>query len=97
MKGLHKITILNYVLLSIAIFLSVGYFTIPCYFVFGYGLGDFIYTIPLLITTLLLFLLGIFFKDKVKSNISIPIIFGIILLFFIWTLVFNKGPEAPCV
>ena len=90
-----KIRFLNYSLLIVSVILSFGGVT-TCCLSYGHGLGDIVYLFPLWFLTFLYFILVIFFKNKIKSKGFIPVIYVIILSFFIINITLNKGPECSC-
>ena len=91
----NRIKILNYSFLIIAVILSFGGVS-TCCLSYGHGLGDILYLFPLWLLTFIYFILVVFLKRKIKESIFVPIIFGIILSFFIVNIFFNKGPECSC-
>lgn len=96
MKKENKLFILNIIQFLTLVILSFGN-SFSCCLTFGHGLGDVIYLIPLWLTTLVYFILIVGFSKKIKSGYNSLIIFGSILLLFLLKLIFNHGPECPCV
>ena len=92
-KSRNKYLIINILLLSLALILGLG---INCCLSFGYGLGDLFYLAPLWTINIIYFILMITRTKSFYNTPIPPIIFGSILLFFIYTIVFNHGPECPC-
>ena len=85
--------IINLVVILLAIIMCLGG---ECCLSHGYGLGDIIYQIPLMIITGLYVLL-LFGDRKTAFNTLVPpIIFTCILVVYILTLIFDRGGECPC-
>jgi len=91
----RKIIIVNIILIFIAIIMCFGG-GISCCLNYGYGLGDLAYLIPLFIFTVLYPILLLIFYKKSFHSIVPPIIFILVLSFFIFTLIFDRGPECSC-
>lgn len=90
-----RIQIINYSMFVIFIILSFGSPT-NCCLSFGHGLGDIVYLVPLWFFTILYFILLVFFKKKIKSNLYTPLLYFIILFFIIINMTINKGQECSC-
>jgi hypothetical protein len=90
-----KYLFIHLFVILIGVILSLNSGT-SCCFSYGYGLGDLVYMFPLWGISIL-YLIIMLFKRKIFFKTLIPaLIYGIILCFFIYNLIFNRGSECPC-
>ena len=73
--------------------LNIG---ISCCLTYGYGLGDIAYIFPLWGISILYLIIMLFKRKTFFKTLVPPLIYGIILCFFIYNLIFNRGPECHC-
>lgn len=67
-----------------------------CCLSYGHGLGDIVYFVPLWGFTFAYFIALVFFRKKVLDKGFIPVLFSLILSFFVLNILFFKGPECSC-
>ncbi len=67
-----------------------------CCLTFGYGLGDIAYVLPLWGISILYILAMIIKRKTFFKSLIPPMIYGIVLGFFIFNLIWNRGPECHC-
>ena len=78
------------------IVLSFGGGFPSCCLAYGHGLGDLMYFFPLWFFTGIYAVLFLFFRIRISANILTPVVFGVVISFFVFSLIFNRGPECPC-
>lgn len=87
--------VINILVISLAAILSLGAGG-SCCLSYGYGLGDVFFLFPLWAISIIYLLILIFTRRQFFTSIVPPLIFGCILLVFIFLLIFVRGSECPC-